>query len=488
MKELSTHLLVLAEQLMRAGNVPHAIDAYRRLLAVEPALPDSWYNLAYLQHRARDYAAALISYDHALAHGVSCAEEVHLNRSVILAEHLGRPADALTEINAALALNSKFVPAWINLGNLHEQSGARVPAQAAYQQALAIEPSNAVALSRLPNVIPKISVQDPLISQLRAALRRSHSESELADLGFGLGKALDSAGAYDEAFAAYVAANQVSRRSAGPRGACYDRLGQEALVDRMIHAFSAVPATDGAVAASSPPVFICGMFRSGSTLVEQILASHPRVTMGGELDLLPTLVKTHIEPCLRPTGPPLAESTLREVRRAYLEGIAALYPAADVLTDKRPDNFLYIGLIKQLFPQAKIVHTRRDPIDNCLSVFFLHLSHAMPYALDLLDTAHWYGQYTRLMTHWKSMYGDDILDIDYDALVVEPRTHTEQLLRFLALDWDDACLAFHQTPSVVMTPSAWQVREPLYTRSSGRWRNYERHLTPLRKALAGRQA
>ncbi|MEQ1807764.1 MAG: sulfotransferase, partial [Burkholderiaceae bacterium] len=177
-------------------------------------------------------------------------------------------------------------------------------------------------------------------------------------------------------------------------------------------------------------------------------------------------------------------ATLQRLRAIYLEGIAARYPNRGLLTDKRPDNFLYIGLIKSMFPEARIVHTLRDPIDNCLSVYFLHLSHSMPYALDLLDTAHWYRQYKRLMAHWKLLYGDTIHDVDYDALVVEPRVAIQRLLDYCELPWQDTCLTFHKTKSVVMTPSAWQVREPLYTRSSGRWRRYARHLSGLRSALA----
>jgi hypothetical protein len=171
------------------------------------------------------------------------------------------------------------------------------------------------------------------------------------------------------------------------------------------------------------------------------------------------------------------------MRKAYRDGIALQYPQAEVLTDKRPDNFLYIGLIKQLFPTARILHTQRNVLDNCLSVYFLHLSRAMPYALDLEDIAHWYRQYRRLMAHWKTLYGDDIHDVDYDALVANPRPQIESALTHCGLAWDDACLNFHATRSAVMTPSAWQVRQPLYQRSSGRWRHYERHLAGLRRAL-----
>jgi hypothetical protein len=137
-----------------------------------------------------------------------------------------------------------------------------------------------------------------------------------------------------------------------------------------------------------------------------------------------------------------------------------------------------------MFPKALIVHTRRDPIDNCLAVWFLQLPKSAPYALDLADVAHWQRQEERLAAHWRSLHGDEIHEFDYDRLVREPRAAIEALLAYCGLPWDDACLEFHRAATRVTTASAWQVREPLYTRSSGRWRNYERHLGSLRAALS----
>jgi hypothetical protein len=171
---------------------------------------------------------------------------------------------------------------------------------------------------------------------------------------------------------------------------------------------------------------------------------------------------------------------LESWRRFYLNGLAPFVRAGSAVTDKRPDNFLHIGLIKTLFPAAKIIHTRRDRLDNLLSLYFLHLGAGMPYALGLADAAHWHGEYERLMAHWKRLYPNDIFDIDYDALVREPEPAIRALLDFLGLDWEGQLLDFHRRSSAVKTASVWQVREPLHARSSGRWRNYE---TALRRAL-----
>jgi hypothetical protein len=166
-----------------------------------------------------------------------------------------------------------------------------------------------------------------------------------------------------------------------------------------------------------------------------------------------------------------------------LDTLARLHPGAELVVDKRPDNFLYIGLIKTLFPDARIVHTTRDPLDNCLSIYFLHLDHSMAYALDLMDIGHYYRQYGRLMAHWKSLYGDDILDVDYDALVREPRPAVERLLEFCGLEWSERCLSFHQRENAVKTASVWQVRQPLYQHASGRSRVFARQLDPLAQYL-----
>jgi hypothetical protein len=161
----------------------------------------------------------------------------------------------------------------------------------------------------------------------------------------------------------------------------------------------------------------------------------------------------------------------------------AAFPQGGVLTDKRPDNFLYLGVARALFPDARIVHTRRQPLDNCLSVWFLHLDHGMPYATDLLDIAHYLLQQRRLMAHWDRLFGEAVHTLDYDALVQAPREALAALLNHCGLPWHEGCLDFHATAGAVRTASVWQVRRPLYQSASGRWRQYAAHLAPLRAAL-----
>ena len=479
--QTADHLLERASQLRQAGRLIEAIAAYEQLLSVRPDLPESWYNLGWLQRQARRFPDALASYRQALERGVSRPEQVHLNRAVILGDHLGRSGEAEVELEAALQLNPNYVPALLNLGNLMEDRGRRAAARDAYERALTIEPGNMLALARIGNVAEVDGPDDPVILRLRQALSQPGlTDMDKADLGFALGRVLDAAGGYDEAFAAYSDANRASRASFGPGFRGYDAKAQEDFVDRLIAAFPR-PAETNAAGIGRPPIFICGMFRSGSTLAEQILASHPAVAAGGELDLIPAVVSA-LQPypeAAAAAGP----ARIAELRDAYMRALRAIHPNAERVTDKRPDNFLHIGLIKSMFPEARIVHTVRNPLDNVLSVYFLHLDPDMAYALDLEDAAHWHGQYRRLMAHWKQLYPDDILDLDYDALVADPRPHIEALLAFCGLGWDDGCLDFHKADNVVRTASAWQVREPLYRRSSGRWRNYRRHLDAIRDVL-----
>jgi len=471
----TAELLERASALRRAGRVDEAIAAYAELLEREPDLPESWYNLGYLQRQARQYEEALTSYSRALDRGVSEPEEVHLNRAVILSDHLARPDEAEAELEAALKLKPDYLPALLNLGNLHEDRGNRAAAQAAYARALEIAPRDALALSRLAGVVDAGSdAATDLIERLRDELAAGRDAGERADLGFALGRLLDARGEYEKAFAAYAAANQASRDSFGPGFPGYDRAWHEQFVDRIIESF-ALPAADGD---EDAPVFICGMFRSGSTLVEQILAAHGSVAAGGELDLLPALVRRI--PDYPEAVASADEATVESWRRFYREGLEPFARDGAIVTDKRPDNFLHIGLIKRLFPNAKIVHTRRDRLDNLLSLYFLHLSPHMAYALDLADAAHWYCQYERLMAHWKRLYPNDIFDVDYDGLVARPREVIEPLVEFLGLQWDDSLLDFHRREGMVKTASVWQVREPLHARSSGRWRNYR---FELEKAL-----
>ena len=494
-------LNVRAMQALRAGRFEDAIAAYRESLAIEPKAADGWYNLGYALRCTRRFGDAAEAYATALQHGIARPEEVRLNRAMILSEFLDRPDEAEAELRTAIAVAPQFTAALLNLGNLLEDRGDAAAAQATYRQVLAREPYNGRALARDAAIDVFEGRADAIPARLRAALKAPNlAPGARAEIGFALGTALDAIGSYREAFATFAEANRAAAADVHP-SLRYDRARHEQFVDRLISlppspqsrgSREAAPAPTGPsltapsqVEPSPPeadaPLFICGMFRSGSTLVEQILSRHSRVTPGGELEIIPAMAAgmdayPEVLASLHP-------DSMRHLAARYLAETRALYPDAAVLTDKRPDNFLHIGLIKRLFPNARIIHTTRAPLDTILSVYFLHFADGVTYGHQLGDIAHWFGQYERLMAHWRTLYPDDIHDVAYDDVVHAPAPTIASLLDFCGLSWEDAVLTPSEARNTVRTASVWQVRQPLHQRSSGRWRNYAPELRASRAAL-----
>ena len=475
-------LLHEAQRLGDEGNRAQAIELYRRVLARFPQLPDVWYNLARRQRQEGAYEDALESYAQALARGANAPEEVHLNRAVIFTDELRQDEQAELELRAALKANPAYLPAWHNLANLQEDLGRRDEARESYEQILKREPQAFEALARYSQLFSVTSPTDPLIARLRAAHASAGADAaSRASLGFALTRLLDASGQYAQAFAVAERANADSRASLTPP-VHYDRAAQERLVDELIRAFPKARHHPQTPAPGPRPLFICGLFRSCSTLTEQLLAGHPAIAAGGELDLLPQLVRRSLRPFPQSVRM-VADATLARLAAQYRAELARRFPQAALVTDKRPDNFIYLGLIKLLFPQARIIHTTRNPLDMGLSIFFLHLDPRLAYALDLGDIGHYFGQYRRLMAHWHALYGEDILDFNYDTLVRDPRSAVGRLLEFCDLPWDEACLEFGHRGSV-KTGSVWQVREGLSQHASGRADHYVRELAPLAAELA----
>lgn len=473
-------LLDAATRLREGGRFGEAIKAYEAVLGIAPNLATAWYNLGFCQRMAGYYEASLESYQRAVDHGLKGREEAHLNRAVIFADMLRRDGDAKRELDNALEANPRYVPALLNLANLAEDFGNREEARVLYERALSIEPECWEALARHANIMPEGANFEQAATRLRTALSKAEiSDADGASLGFALGRVLDRAGAYDEAFFAYARANALSRAAQG--GVPYDRHAAERQVQRIVEVFSEGATPKGSSAWS--PIFICGMFRSGSTLLEQVLAGHERVTPGGEIALMPDLVRTHVSP-FPARACDLDDATFAALGESYRRAAQALYPRSELITDKWLGNVWHIGVIKKMFPGAKIVYTQRNALDNIISVYFLHLSADFAYAFDLGDIAHQLVLSRRIMRHWIDVYPDDIIVFDYDEFVSAPENAARGLLSALDLGWEPACLNFEQRSNAVKTASVWQVRQPLYTSSSGRWRHYERHLGKVRETLS----
>jgi tetratricopeptide (TPR) repeat protein len=459
--------LELASDLERSGRHADAEAAYRRAIVERPQDAVARFNFACFLRRRGRLEDALESHQAALDLAIEKPEEVLSNMAVIQAE-LRRDAAAKLLLERALALNPTHLPAIFNLALHHEEHGNRLEAIAMFRRILEIDPGWHDALVRLAHAE---RVRDPdgeIVRRLRRALRRSNLAPLVREsLHFALGKALDDCGRYDEAFGQYALGNAASR----PRLARYDRAVVEQGVDRVIGAFDPALIARGEPVSEAPLVFVTGMFRSGSTLFEQVLAAHPAVTAGGEIEYF-MRVPLSLDPSDWPA-----------VARGYVEWLRRTFPGKELVTNKRPDAFALLGMLKAVFPNARFVNTVRDARDTALSIWFQQFDGRLGYAADLADIAHHHRQYRRLMAHWRALLGDAIFDADYDAYVRDPRGVTERLLGFLGLPWHEGCLEFHRNAARIRTASVTQVREPLYARSSGRWRNYERQLAPFLPAL-----
>jgi tetratricopeptide (TPR) repeat protein len=308
---------------------------------------------------------------------------------------------------------------------------------------------------------------------------------EKQGLRFTAGNVLDKLGRYDEAFSYYREGNEAVQVP-------FDRERHRRFIDDLIECFNpqAMTAFPRARTGSARPIFILGMPRSGTSLTEQILASHSLVYGAGELSYIKQLtldIRGEVGPeevnytsRIRDIG----QGQVDAMATQYLRQIAEINKDALHVTDKMPQNFLHIGLIALLFPEAPIIHCRRDPLDTCLSVYFQNFTYVHNYATDLGNVGFYYAEYERLMRHWQEDLGLPMLNIDYEEMVEDPETTSRRLVEFCGLEWEDRVLDFHASGRRVATASYDQVRQPIYKKSKQRWRQYEKHLDPLKQALA----
>jgi len=475
-----TYCEALASLYERAQNWSAAADCYATFVVHNPHHADAYYNYAYNLKQAAKYEEAINSYQAALDNHVRQPEEVLTNMAVIYSEHLRLETKAIERLELALKAAPNYLPAMFNLATLYEEEGNKERAAQYYQAILELDPTDYSALARLAEAQTVTDPSAPVIERLKAALDDSSiDQSARESLSFALGKVLDDCGQYEEAFKHYTNGN---RRDCA-KNEKYSRTDQEQIVKDNIVFFTEQWFSNLSPVSDAKPIFICGMFRSGSTLLEQVLGSHSCVTAGGERDFFVRLASVAIAPYPRGIAA-LASPSLKEIANDYLADLARAFPAAKLITDKRPDNFLYLGLIKTLFPKARIIHTKRQRLDNCLSIYFLRASASLKYTTDLTDIAHYYSQYERLMAHWETLFIDDIHHVSYDDLVIDPEPEVRRLLDFLSLSWEPKCLDFYTTKNRVKTASVWQVRQPLYQKSSGRWNNYAPYITELIEAFA----
>ncbi|MGJ8562093.1 MAG: tetratricopeptide repeat-containing sulfotransferase family protein [Alphaproteobacteria bacterium] len=462
----------LADQL---GETPTAIRCYKALLLREDLSPDDVFNIAYALKTHGDYESAVEAYKKSLNAGVTSPEEVYLNLGVIYADFLFDIEAAKSAFTKAIEHKGDFIAAHTNLGNLYEETADFDGAKRVYEKALESAPLAYEALARLANTYDFEDSDHQILKQIEeAAAHSSTSNFDKECLYFALGTARDSLKEYDKAFDAYSRANKHGLAYGLP----YDSAAIKARTNALIDLYSAETYTTLGDSKRPPlappsPVFICGMFRSGSTLAEQVLGAHTDITPKGELDFFDRL---QVKNTLFQTDK--AGQTERDkIRTNYNRHAATHLIETPLFTDKRPDNLIQLGLIKTLFPHAKIIYTIRESLDNYLSIYFTQFSDGQNYARKLEDIAHYHREQQRLIAHWQSIFGEDIFTLSYDRFIADPVAVTNEMLSFLGLPEDENCLEFHKQRNRVKTASYKQVRRPLYKTSSGRAKNYAKYLT-----------
>jgi tetratricopeptide (TPR) repeat protein len=474
--------LKLADVLEHLGDHVAAGACYRHLVTLDPKDAARHARLGNCLLQVRDYAGAVESY-RAVTRLDPGAPEAWYNLSLAL-RHDDRTSEAREAVTRALELRPSYPAALLNLGILLEQEGDLDAAAAAYRKALEILPTCTAAYWSLANLrTVRFSAQEAEAMHRLADSDRGTPEDRIY-LHFALAKDFEDRRLYPDAFEQLAKAN-AQKRSLSP----YSRQFVEEQLAGIKETFTAafLAQRSGVGLPGPKPIFIVGMPRSGTSLIEQILASHDEVAGGGELATAQQIAHGHLRDRY---ALPFFDAVRRlrpdefaELGRLYCARNAELVRSKVRFTDKTPDNFILIGLLRLMFPNATFIHARRHPLDTCLSCYKQYFTRAQNFSYSLEDLAHYYRQYRALMDWWHAQSPGMILDVDYEALVSDQEAQSRRIVEFCALAWDERCLDFHETRRAVKTASAGQVRQALYATSVNQWKHYEPNLRPLVDAL-----
>jgi len=500
------YLLTLGNDHFAKGEYAEAIVCYRDLIRSNPRHAEACNNLGAALCRLGSYKEAEDCFSDAIGIKPDYAE-AHCNLGNVL-RWRGLIPESEISLRRALELNPSYLDARANLGLTLIFLGRVRDAASRFKKVLKVAPGHIDALLGMAEVasvegrfdeaeamfkrVLKVNPKVPNAWAALAGLRKMkpsdsawlEGAEEMAASGiaplheaivrFAIGKYCDDVEDFKRAFDSYKRANELLKPLAGR----YERSARAAFVDDVIRVYTreAVSRGGSSGSVSTKPVFVVGMMRSGTSLAEHIIASHPSAKGAGELPFWGDVVRKY-EPSIRRGL--LDEALRKELADAYLR-ILETYPDALRVVDKSPTNTGHLGVIHSVFPNARVIYMRRDPIDTCLSCYFQNFSLALNFALDLSDLAHYYQEHRRLIAHWRAVLPPGtILDVPYEGLVANPEEWTRKILDFLDLPWDDRCLDFHRTQRPVVTASSWQVRQKVYHNSVGRWRNYEKFIGPL---------
>jgi tetratricopeptide (TPR) repeat protein len=398
--------------------------------------------------------------------------------------HKDDPAGAAESFGRAVAIDANLAGAWNSLGTAMSSLGQFEEAAECFRRYLALRPDSAIGYSNLVNTGKCDGAE--VIERLSSLVDRGGwPVGERIHAGFALGKLLDKADRYDEAFARYAEANALVKGRMESAGQRFDPAVLASMIEETVEVFDRefLEHRKSWGNPSEVPVFVVGMPRSGTTLVEQIAASHSQVHGAGELCDLAEIAKGFGGRDLKSAAAAWTPASVREAADRHVARLEAKGVGARRVIDKLPGNVYRVAMIAVLFPGARIIQCRRDARDTCLSCYFQHFAAGNLFSYDLANCGHEYRATERLLDHWRGAAGARILDVQYEKLVTETERESRRMIEFLGLEWEAKCLQFHENRSPVMTSSVWQVRQPIYHRSVGRWKHYAKHLGPLIKVL-----
>lgn len=464
------------------GRVEDAAAAYRRATEIDPAHEKAHNNLGNcLRHLGR-----LAEAEQALRRATALAPDwamAHYNLGRVLAA-MARHGEAVVALRRAIRLAPGLTRAHVRLGIVLQEIGQLEAARACYRQALALQPDNPAAHAYLAQID-----QEPLsrevVARLEGLARSGRFRGPDAQhLHFALAQRYDQLDELNRAFEHLIAGNRLKRAQMRYKvERDLDRF--EAIARTMNH--DLFRACAGSGDPSPVPIFVIGMPRSGTTLIEQILASHGKVHGAGELPDLPKVAKAMLQDVIQSgakgVGHHLTPERVRQLGEAYLGRLRKRAPHAPRIVDKMLTNFIYVGMIRLMLPNAHVIHARRHPLDTCLSIFRKVFASGLEFSYDLTELGRYYAGYARLMRHWHEVLPGFVLDVRYEELIEDQRGTTERILQHCGLEWDDRCLQFHETQRLVRTASVAQVRQPIYRSSAGAWKRYGDRLRPLIEAL-----
>ena len=460
-----------------------AAAGFNHALALKPDYPEAYLGLARIHQEHKRLSEAEIMADKALALAPEKAE-VHNLLGGIHAE-AGYPDKAELAYARALAFNPDLLSAHLGKGYLLMEQGKMEAAEASFRHALSLDATNLAARLALAQV-KKVKDGDENMAALLQAAEKLDTmlETKALPLHFALGKCYDDTKQYDLAMPHFLKGCHLKRKRTQ-----YDPADNDKVRQNICEFFSreTIEGLRGAGCSSNLPIFVLGMPRSGTTLIEQTIASHPLVYGAGEL---PDLLGLAAKPKEGSTeGYPLSlkgitPQDLQDLGESYVKGLRARHADAKRITDKMPANFNCVGLIHLMLPNARIIHVKRNPVDTCLSGFTRLFNKSQHHSYDLAEIGRYYRNYAILMDHWREVLpAGAFYEVQYEEVVADHGTQARALLDYCGLEWDNACLDFHKTERNIRTASVTQVRQPIYTSSVDRWRKYEAHLEPLLKEL-----